>query len=305
MKLVGESASGQPVFAIGPVQLILPGGAQHFYRVGACSRCAEIIEFPEPVLSVGDLELSGQPHLCQKCARTGIDPPGWDRPGEETIPPAGVDTDAEWSTPSSDGNPSSESASDATGGHLVPAVRGSGDDVEQLVRAGADVFWGVAGQTTRVGGGNGSGDGLDRVGEYVAVVLRSAMLQAEEIRAGAERAAAALLEDAEERAAQQQAAAALAQDAVDHDRDQVVALRAELQATLALQQQQVTGLVSEAESQAAAIREEAEADAARIRESAADTAIATEAERMTALTVRADDGPSSAPEPEPEPAPEP
>jgi len=299
--LVGETASGQPVFAIGPVQFTRPRGAQHFYPVGACSRCAEVIEFPEPVLDAADLELSGQPHLCQKCARTGIDPPGWDPPGEKTMPPAGVDTSAAWSTPAPDGKPSSESASDATGGRLVPAVRGSGDDVEQFVRAGADVFWGVAGQTTRAGGGNGSGDGIDRVGDYVAVVLRTAMLQAEEIRAGAERAAAAVLEDAEERAARQQAAADLAQEAADNDREQVAALRAELEATVALQRRQGTGLVSEAESQAAAIREEAEADAARIRESAADAAIATEAERITALTVRADDGPTSAPEPEPAP----
>ncbi len=297
VKLVGETATGQPVFAIGPVQLTLPAGAQHFHPVAACSRCGEIVEFLEPVLSAADLEFSGEPHLCQKCARMGGHAPGRVPPGGEAVPSSGVETDAAWATAPSDDDPSSESAPGADGPRFVPAVRDTGD-VEPLVPAGADVFWGVSGQTTRAGDGNGSGDGFDRIGEYVTVVLRSAKLQADEIRVDAERAAAKLLEDAEEHAAQQQAAAAQAQEAADNDRAQIAALRAELEGTVARQQQQVAGLVSDAETRAAAIREAAEADAIRIRESAADAAITSEAERIAARAVaRTDDGP---PPPEPE-----
>jgi len=303
VKLVGETASGQPVFALGEVQLTLPVGAQHFYPVGACSRCGEIVEFPEPVLSTADLDVSRQPHLCQKCARTGIDTSGSVRSLAQLVAPAGGEPDVGGPASSGADAPSTQAGSGATEGRLVPAVR-EPRDIDQLVRPGADVFWGVAGQTTRPGDDNGSGDGFDRVGEYVAVVLRSAMLQADEIRADAERAAAEVLEEAEEHAAQQRAAAALAQEAADNDRDQVVALRAELEETLARQQRQVTGLVSEAEAQAAAIRAAAEADAIRIRESAADSAIAAEAERITALATRTTDRPVPEPvarqEPEPE-----
>ncbi|MDQ6798697.1 MAG: hypothetical protein M3011_11905 [Actinomycetota bacterium] len=108
MKLVGDTASGQPVFAMGPIKLTLPPGAQFFYPIGACSRCGEVVEFPEPVLTAADLELSGQPHLCQTCARTGIGAPGPVRPGDVGAHVSGVEPAA--SLPSSTSAPSGGSA---------------------------------------------------------------------------------------------------------------------------------------------------------------------------------------------------
>jgi len=307
---------------MGRAQLTLPPGSQHFYPAGACSRCAEIVEFPEPVLTTADLELSGQPHLCQACARTGIDPtvparsgdgPGPSsevKPAEPSPTPAStepsptpastepIDDAAPPTEPIDDAAPPTEPIDDAAPPtepdqldaapdprptaadspsppssarierQYVPAVRTTdGNDIEQVLRAEVGASWG-AGQTRRSAEGNGSGDGFDRVGEYVAIVLRSATLRAEEIRDDAELCAARLLENAEQRASEQLAAATLALEEADRDRDEVAALAAKLEETFAGEQEQLNRRLAEAESDAEAVREAAEADAARIREAA-------------------------------------
>jgi len=288
VKLVGDTASGQPVFAIGPVRLTLPPGAKYFYPVGDCARCGEAVEFPDAVLTEADLELSGQPHVCQTCARTGINAPGPARPsngpahapdvgrevpdaspvsapgGDATSSTEPGDLDAAWAPQAVAIDPPRQSVSATPARQFVPAVRdGEGTDVDPLLRADVDPSFGGVGQPAEV---NGTGDGFDRAGEYVALVLRSATMRAEEIRADAERAAAGLLENAERQGAEKPVAATLIAEVADRDRDEVMALVSQLEGTFAGEQQELT--VRQAGAQAAAIREAAEADAATIREAA-------------------------------------
>jgi len=293
VKLVGDTASGQPVFAIGPVRLTLPPGAKYFYPVGDCARCGEAVEFPDAVLSEADLELSGQPHVCQTCARTGINAPGPARPsdgpahapdvgrevpdaspvsapgGDATSSTAPGDLDAAWASQAVAIDPPRQSVSASPARQFVPAVRdGEGTDVDPLLRTEVDPSFGGVRQTGQPAEVNGTGDGFDRAGEYVALVLRSATMRAEEIRADAERAAAGLLENAERQGDEKPVGATLIAEVADRDRDEVTALASQLEGTFAGEQQELTVRHAEAGAQAAAIREAAEADAATIREAA-------------------------------------
>src|SRR5215217_6368752 len=72
-KVVDHTKSGQPVFEVRSVRLLLPESAGHFTRLVHCSRCGN--EVPgSPVLSAGQLDQSPHAVICQDCVRQGSTP---------------------------------------------------------------------------------------------------------------------------------------------------------------------------------------------------------------------------------------
>lgn len=285
LKAVGETAAGQPLFALGPVRLVLPDGSDHFYPVAACSRCSDTFQFPEPVRTESDLAMSSQPHLCPTCARMPAD---------------------------------GASIARSRVSHALPPI--SAADSSAGAAGGLETGLGAAGGPS-VGQGP-STDALDRLGEEAPEVLHSSTALGEKIEANAAPATAGLFDDAERGAALRRAAAAEAQEDADRDRDRAAALRAEREAAIARHHEELAGLrsraeasasevlrlalaeaarvreavaeelaqadavLSEANAQAAALRQAAEADAARARSAAAETMRAAEAELEAAIGLR-------------------
>ncbi|MGI9079782.1 MAG: hypothetical protein ACR2GF_03010, partial [Acidimicrobiales bacterium] len=67
---IGDSPSGQPLFAIGSVELTLPRGAQRFCAEVACARCGQLLEVP--ILNSADLALGVQSRFCRVCGAGAI-----------------------------------------------------------------------------------------------------------------------------------------------------------------------------------------------------------------------------------------
>jgi hypothetical protein len=75
VSVVDSRSSGELVYAVGDVRLVLPTKAKHFKRLVRCAFCqAEFVS--RSVLSRSELELGNSQFLCQQCS--GPDP---DRPG--------------------------------------------------------------------------------------------------------------------------------------------------------------------------------------------------------------------------------
>lgn len=67
--MVGETGTGEPVFEIRSVRLVLAGNGTHFTRVAACARCGR--DLPgAAVLSPADLDLTPRPVICKDCVST-------------------------------------------------------------------------------------------------------------------------------------------------------------------------------------------------------------------------------------------
>lgn len=72
-KIVGETGTGEPIFEVRSVRLLLHGDANHFSRMAACAKCGR--EVPgAPVLTAADLEHSPNPVICRTCVKNATAP---------------------------------------------------------------------------------------------------------------------------------------------------------------------------------------------------------------------------------------
>lgn len=67
--VVGKASTGDPVFEVRGVRLILRPGATHFNRAISCSKCGRDVP-GGGVLSPADLDLTPNPVICKNCVRT-------------------------------------------------------------------------------------------------------------------------------------------------------------------------------------------------------------------------------------------
>jgi chromosome segregation ATPase len=67
--VVGKASTGDPVFEVRGVRLILRPGATHFNRAISCSKCGRDVP-GGAVLSPADLDLTPNPVICKNCVRT-------------------------------------------------------------------------------------------------------------------------------------------------------------------------------------------------------------------------------------------
>ncbi|MDQ3896415.1 MAG: hypothetical protein M3326_04025, partial [Actinomycetota bacterium] len=97
-KLVGETDSGEPVFEIRSVRLVLRNDASHFNRLAQCSKCGR--EVPgAPVLTTADLDRPAHPVICKDCVRTSVasrplKPETRPDPAPSAAPPPGTEDHA-------------------------------------------------------------------------------------------------------------------------------------------------------------------------------------------------------------------
>ncbi|MDQ3643267.1 MAG: hypothetical protein M3450_17830, partial [Actinomycetota bacterium] len=70
-KVVGQTTTGEPVFEIRSVRLVLPDDAAHFSRLLACTQCGRDIPGPR-VLTPGDLDQPPNTVLCPNCVNSVV-----------------------------------------------------------------------------------------------------------------------------------------------------------------------------------------------------------------------------------------
>ena len=71
-KVVGETRSGDPVFEVRSVRLVLRDEAAHFSRLTQCSKCGR--EVPgAPVMGPADLDRPAHSLICKDCVRASVD----------------------------------------------------------------------------------------------------------------------------------------------------------------------------------------------------------------------------------------
>ncbi len=81
-KAVGETASGEPVYEVRSVRLMLDASGAHFVRVASCSRCGQELA-GNPVLTPLDLDRPARPVICTDCIRRAGVSTVWDAEGVE------------------------------------------------------------------------------------------------------------------------------------------------------------------------------------------------------------------------------
>ena len=70
-KVVGETPSGEPVFEVGPLRLVLRDEAGYFSRLTECSKCGREVPGP-PVMSPADLDRPAHSVICKDCVRASV-----------------------------------------------------------------------------------------------------------------------------------------------------------------------------------------------------------------------------------------
>lgn len=89
-RVVDHTKSGEPVFEVRSVRLILRADAGHFTRLGKCSRCGGEAAGAQ-VLSVADLDQPAHSVICKDCVRAAVVSTSWQperRGGEPDAPPS-------------------------------------------------------------------------------------------------------------------------------------------------------------------------------------------------------------------------
>lgn len=67
-RVVDQTESGEPVFEVRSVRLLLRPDADHFNRLAQCSKCGRNVPGP-PVLAPGDLDRPANSVICKECVR--------------------------------------------------------------------------------------------------------------------------------------------------------------------------------------------------------------------------------------------
>ena len=70
-KMVGRTRSGEPVFEVRSVRLVLRADAGHFSRLAECSKCGREVPGP-PVLGPADLDRPAHSVICKDCVRASV-----------------------------------------------------------------------------------------------------------------------------------------------------------------------------------------------------------------------------------------